>query len=303
MDVDLPPGEPNDIREMLDEADVQAYAHDPVQNQFTNEQLLATCRWVVRNQSRPTVVVSPYFFHGYYNADGNTLTAEDLTRLQQEELADQSTVENRSLAAQRRFVNRFAHMPDLLSQAPDAMPLLFRENFGPIQTLADTELIVVPVMLNHHYAMAVWDRYGDTAIQYYDSLGWPLQNGTIDGRRSPTTPNIRRDLMYIVRTIMDDATPIRLNVREHRLEEFHHNRQADLVFSDRQHNCGLHALLNLEAYLFNNGNCFIPGLNIREECKRVTRMLRALRQPTLPTTCEPPNFTGVATGTLLITLP
>jgi hypothetical protein len=81
MDVDTPVGEPNDIRQWLDAADVRDYEKDPVQNQLTNEQLLAISRWVVRNQRRPTVVVSPHFFQGYYNAEGNTLTGSELEQI------------------------------------------------------------------------------------------------------------------------------------------------------------------------------------------------------------------------------
>jgi hypothetical protein len=277
----IAPPIPNDLRETLSEDDVRQYEQDPVEYQITTDMLLATSRWVVRNQSRPTVVVNPNFFAGYYNYMGDPRTEEDMAR-------DLQSVLDAPAVANAEFFNRFTQMPELIDTA-DGVLMIFRENFAPDQPLEDAELIVIPVMLHRHFAMAIWDRFGDVAIHYYDSLGWRLQNGTRDKQPHPLAPNIEQDLLHIVRTIMGDRAPIRLEVREHHLEHREHNQQNDV---GRMFNCGLYALLNVEAYLFQGGNCYIEGLNIDRERSRFLQMLKDLLQPTLPFEYVPPNFDG-----------
>jgi len=143
-------------------------------------------------------------------------------------------------------------------------------------------------MLMHHFAMGIYD--GGNEILYFDSLGWPLSDGTVNGTPTPATPNIRRDLIHAVRGILGDEAPEELTVREHRLDEGEHNPQDDLhfpCFADRQHKCGLHALLILEAYLFQSHDCFIQHLHIINERDRVIKMLRDLGQRRHFTYIEP----------------
>jgi hypothetical protein len=276
---------PNDLMETLSARDVLDYERDPVEYQFTNDMMLAVSRWIVRNQRRPTVVISPNFFAGYYNYWGNPRTELDMAQDQQAVLAAPA-------AANAVFFNRFTQWPEL-SDIADGAQMLFRENFAPHQPLEDAELIIFPVMLHHHFAMAIWDRFGDVAIHYYDSLGWGLQDGTRvqNGIRQPhpLVPNIEQDLLHIVSTIMGDRTPVNLRVHEHKLRAKEHNQQDD---GDQQFNCGLYGLLNLEAYIFQGGNCYIQDLDIGRERRRILQMLKDLLQPILPSEYVPPNFEG-----------
>lgn len=212
---------------------------------------------------------------GYYRHDGNILTVADLRRDEEAHLSYAHERVNATFLAPQ-YVNRFAAPPEFNVET-EAGQLFFRENFNDQHVLSNTELIVIPVMLVHHFAMAIWN--GGSEILYFDSLGWALLDGTRNGRPVPNTPNISRDLIHAVKSILGDEAPDELTVRVFRLEEGEHNPQNDLLLGSHcQYNCGLYALLTLEAFLFQYRDCFIQGLDIIRERERVTQMLRALSQ-------------------------
>jgi len=67
------------------------------------------------------------------------MTVAELAQ-QAQQMADEGQVQ----------VNRFTTMPAL--DDPDGVQMLFLENFEPHHELNDAELIIIPVVLTHHYA-------------------------------------------------------------------------------------------------------------------------------------------------------